>query len=204
MTAACGSARGREHGGGGRDAPGEGRAARHRAAPARSVALVLGLFAALPQDSAAQARGGDDAPAAPVRADSATTRTTTPTTVPYLVVGDAIPEPLTAAPGDAQRGRAIVANRRVGQCLLCHTGPFPDPHLQGSLAPSLAGAGARWSAGQLRLRIADAPRLNPATTMPAYHRSSGFEQVAAAWRGRPALEAQQVEDVVAFLLELRD
>jgi L-cysteine S-thiosulfotransferase len=124
--------------------------------------------------------------------------------VPYLVVGDAIPEPLTSTPGDAQRGRAIVANRRVGQCLLCHSGPFPDPHLQGSLAPSLAGAGARWSAGQLRLRIADGQRLNPATTMPSYHRSQGFEQVASAWRGRPALDAQQVEDVVAFLLELKD
>lgn len=126
------------------------------------------------------------------------------TTVPFTVVGDAIPQPLSTTPGDATRGRAIVTNRRVGLCLLCHGGPFPEERFQGTLAPSLAGAGARWSAGQLRLRIADPRRLNPQTPMPAYHRSDGLEQVAAAWRGRPVLDAQQVEDVVAFLQTLRD
>src|SRR3954464_3784969 len=67
---------------------------------------------------------------------------------PYTIVGDAIPAPLTDAPGDAARGRAIVVNRQVGLCLLCHSGPFPEEKLQGSLAPSLAGAGARSSLGQ--------------------------------------------------------
>lgn len=124
--------------------------------------------------------------------------------VDFQVVGDAIPQPLTASPGDPARGRAIVADRRVGLCLLCHAGPFPEERFQGTLAPSLAGAGARWSAGQLRLRIADPRRLNPLTPMPAFHRTEGLVQVGAAWRGRPALDAQQVEDVVAFLQTLRD
>ena len=85
---------------------------------------------------------------------------------PFAVVGDAIPAPLTGAKGDPARGRAIVANRQVGLCLLCHTGPFPEEKFQGTLAPDLAGAGTRWSEGELRLRIVDAARLNPATIMP--------------------------------------
>ena len=119
------------------------------------------------------------------------------------VVGDAIPEPLTTTAGDAPRGRAIVASRQAGLCLLCHTGPFPEDRFQGNLAPDLAGAGARWSAGQLRLRIADAQRLNPQTIMPAYHRSEGLQRVAPALKGKTLLNAQQVEDVVAYLMTLK-
>lgn len=120
------------------------------------------------------------------------------------VVGDAIPQALTAAPGDPARGRAIVANRQQGLCLLCHTGPFPEERFQGNLAPDLAGAGSRWTEGQLRLRIADAQRLNPASIMPAYYRSEGLVRVGAAWQGKPILDAQQIEDVVAFLQTLRN
>ena len=117
---------------------------------------------------------------------------------------DAIPESLTGAKGDPVRGRAIVASRQVGLCLLCHSGPFPEERFQGNLAPDLRGAGARWSEGQLRLRIVDSSRINPATIMPAYHRSEGLARVAPAWRGKPVLSAAQIEDVVAFLMTLRD
>jgi len=117
---------------------------------------------------------------------------------------DAMPESLTGAKGDPARGRAIVANRQVGLCLLCHSGPFPDERFQGNLAPDLRGAGARWSEGQLRLRIVDSSRINPASIMPAYHRTEGLVRVAPAWRGKPVLTAEQIEDVVAFLMTLRD
>lgn len=117
---------------------------------------------------------------------------------------DALPQSLTGAKGDATRGRAIVASRQVGLCLLCHSGPFPEERFQGNLAPDLTGAGTRWSEGQLRLRIVDSSRLNPATIMPAYHVTNGLARVAPAWRGKPVLSAQQIEDVVAFLMTLRD
>jgi L-cysteine S-thiosulfotransferase len=120
----------------------------------------------------------------------------------YEIVGDAIPAPLTATPGDPARGRAIVINRRLGLCLLCHSGPFPEEKLQGNLAPDLAGTGSRWSVGQLRLRIVDARRLNPETIMPPYYRVDGLEHVAPAFRGKPIFSAQQIEDVVAFLATL--
>ena len=123
---------------------------------------------------------------------------------PFDVVGDAIPASLTGAKGDPARGRTIVTNRYVGLCLLCHAGPFPEERMQGTLAPDLKGAGARWSEGQLRLRIVDAARLNPNTIMPPYYRTDGLARVAPSFRGKPVLTAEQIEDVVAFLATLKE
>ena len=128
---------------------------------------------------------------------------TGPAVVAFTITGDAITEPLTAVPGDAANGRAIIASRQRGLCLLCHTGPFPEEPFQGNLAPDLAGAGTRWSVGQLRLRVADGRQLNPTSIMPSYHRTEGLSRVGAAWQSRPLLSAQQIEDVVAFLATLR-
>jgi L-cysteine S-thiosulfotransferase len=122
---------------------------------------------------------------------------------PYTVIGDAIPQRLTEAPGDKARGRAIVVSR-AGTCLLCHSGPFPEEKFQGNLAPDLAGAGSRSTEGQLRLRLVDASKLNAETIMPSYYRTEGLERVAAQWRGKPILTAEQIEDVIAFLVTLRD
>jgi sulfur-oxidizing protein SoxX len=121
----------------------------------------------------------------------------------YAVIGDAIPSPLDGARGDPARGRAIVLNRHVGLCLLCHSGPFPEERFQGTIAPDLGGTGARLSEGQIRLRIVEPGRFNPATIMPAYYRREGLTRVAPAYRGKPVLSAGQIEDVVAFLVTLR-
>jgi sulfur-oxidizing protein SoxX len=122
----------------------------------------------------------------------------------YAIVGDSIPRSLTGAAGDAARGRAIVASRQVGLCLLCHSGPFPEERFQGNLAPDLKGAGTRWSEGQLRLRIVDSTRLNPATIMPPYYRIDGLVRIAPGFAGKPVLNADQIEDVVAYLVTLKD
>ena len=52
-----------------------------------------------------------------------------------VVAKDEIPAPLTGVKGDPARGRAIVANRQVGLCLLCHSAPIPEERFQGNLAP---------------------------------------------------------------------
>jgi L-cysteine S-thiosulfotransferase len=116
---------------------------------------------------------------------------------------DEIPASLTGSKGDPARGRAIVVDRQVGLCLLCHSGPFPEQRFMGDLAPDLSGVGARLSAAQIRLRIVDSSRVNPDTVMPAYFKTEGLQRVAPAFRGKTVLSAQQIEDVVAFLVTLK-
>ncbi len=123
---------------------------------------------------------------------------------PLTIVGDAIPEPLTGTGGDPARGREIVVDRQRGLCLLCHTGPFPEQRFQGDLAPDLRGVGSRWSEGQLRLKLVDSRRLNPATIMPPYYSTDGLIRVGRAWQDKPVLSAEQIEDVVAFLATLTE
>ena len=120
----------------------------------------------------------------------------------YVVTSDAIPRSLTGMAGDVARGRALVVERS-STCILCHSGPFPEQKFQGDLAPDLAGSGSRWSEGQLRLRLVDASRLNAATIMPSYYRVDGLDRVGTLWRGKPILSAEQIEDIVAYLVTLR-
>jgi L-cysteine S-thiosulfotransferase len=116
---------------------------------------------------------------------------------------DSLPSSLAGTAGDPVAGRKIVLDRQVGLCLLCHSGPFPEERFQGNLAPDLSGVGARLSAGQIRLRIVDASRVNPQTIMPAYYRTENLQRVAPTYRGKTVLSAQQIEDVVAFLATLK-
>jgi L-cysteine S-thiosulfotransferase len=122
---------------------------------------------------------------------------------PYVIAGDAISQSLTGTPGDAVRGRILIVTRS-STCILCHSGPFPEQKFQGDLAPSLAGAGSRWSEGQLRLRLVDAGSLNAATIMPSYYRVDGLHRVGTVWRDKPILSAGQIEDMVAYLVSLRE
>ncbi|WP_338308526.1 sulfur oxidation c-type cytochrome SoxX [Bradyrhizobium sp. TM233] len=123
--------------------------------------------------------------------------------VPYKIVGDGIPASLTGSPGDATRGRALVLARTT-TCILCHSGPFPETRFQGDLAPDLTGAGNRWSASQLRLRLIDAARFNAQTIMPSYFRNDDLVRVGRNFAGKPILSAAEIEDIVAFLATLRD
>jgi L-cysteine S-thiosulfotransferase len=123
--------------------------------------------------------------------------------VRYAVEGDQIRAPLVREPGDAARGRKIVLDRSIGGCVLCHAFPEPEPRFMGDIGPALAGVGARLSAAQLRLRVVDQSRIDPRTPMPSYYRTEGLYDVASAYRGKPILDAQQVEDVVSYLQTLR-
>lgn len=115
---------------------------------------------------------------------------------------DSIPASLTGAKGDPVRGRALVASRQVGLCLLCHSGPFPEERFQGNLAPDLRSA-ARLSEGAIRARIVDPRRSNPDSIMPAYYDARGLTRVAPSLQGKTILTAEQIEDIVAYLVTLR-
>ena len=105
------------------------------------------------------------------------------------------------SPGDAARGREVFVSREAGHCVLCHEVPGVDAF--GNVGPSLAGVGSRLSVAQLRLRVADITKVDPAAVMPTFHRTEGMVRVASQYRGKPALTGQQVEDVVAWLATLR-
>ncbi|WP_170937264.1 MULTISPECIES: sulfur oxidation c-type cytochrome SoxX [Rhodomicrobium] len=122
----------------------------------------------------------------------------------FQIAGDAIPAPLAGLTGDAARGLTIIRDRAVGNCLICHALPLPDELFQGEIGPSLGGVGNRLTAGQIRLRLVDQSRINAETVMPPYYRVGGLTNVAADYRGRPALDAQQIEDVVAYLAGLKE
>lgn len=130
----------------------------------------------------------------------------TPAPVPlvaYTVVGDAIPKPLTSTPGDPVRGKAIIVDRKLGNCLACHTLPIPSEADPGNVGPPLAGVGKTFSAGQLRLRIVNIKVVDPNTIMPGFYRTTGLHDVDPKFAGKPILRAQQVEDVVAYLQTLK-
>jgi sulfur-oxidizing protein SoxX len=110
--------------------------------------------------------------------------------------------PVAAWAGNAEKGRAIATARAEASCVLCHAIPGAQGPA-GNIGPSLAGVGSRLQPEALKARIVDASRVNPKTVMPPYGRTEGLYQVAAPYRGKPLLTAEQIDDVVAFLLTLR-
>jgi L-cysteine S-thiosulfotransferase len=124
--------------------------------------------------------------------------------VPYRLVDGTIPEPLTDQPGDPARGRRIVLDRDGGDCTICHAMPLPQREFHGTVGPPLDGIGSRATAGVLRLRLVDPKAFNPETIMPAYYKVEGLHRVLDRYSAKPILTAQQIEDVIAYLLTLKD
>lgn len=148
----------------------------------RAVGVLASLLAGLPQALAAEPAGN---------------------VVRYRVVGDGIPASLTRVPGDPQRGRAAAVGSTRGNCLLCHSLPIPEIPVFGNVGPPLDQVGLRLGEAQLRLRLVDGRKLNPQSVMPAYYKVEGLRRVAAKHRDQPVLSAQEIEDIVAYLLTLR-
>ena len=120
-----------------------------------------------------------------------------------LLAAAGLPEPLEGLQGDPARGRAVVA-RQSSTCILCHAGPFPNPHLQGNIGPDLHGVGARLTSAEIRAQIVNARSINPDSPMPSFWGTDGRIRVGPAWQGRPILQAQEIEDAVAYLSTLRE
>ena len=126
-----------------------------------------------------------------------------PVAVPaYEITNYAIEEPLTSEAGDPERGLAAMVDRKAGNCLGCHAAPI-DAEFFGTTGPTLAGVGARLTPGQIRLRLVNPKELNPMTMMPAYFRSEGFHRVLPGFEDKSILTAQQIEDIVAYLVTLK-
>lgn len=109
-----------------------------------------------------------------------------------------------AIAGNVENGRALLADRTKSLCVLCHSVPGTPGHLQGSLAPDLHGVGARYSEAELAAHLTVPERFNPDTIMPAYGRVDGLTNVSRAWIGKPVLQPAQIDDIIAYLLTLKD
>ena len=124
--------------------------------------------------------------------------------VPIEVVGNGIPMPLTAQPGDPARGKQVVTDATNATCLICHNMPdLPEQPDQGNLAPVMEHPGSKYTAAQLRLRLVNPKLITPDTIMPAYYRVDGLTRVQQQYVGKTIYKPQDVEDVIAYLLTLK-
>lgn len=127
-----------------------------------------------------------------------------PTYYAWQMKDFAIDKPLGGLRGDAERGRKLVAQRDKGNCLACHAMPIREEAFHGTLGPSLLGIGSRLSSAQIRLRIVNQQSINPMTVMPSFYKDpKSANRVAGDYFGTTMLTAQEVEDVVAYLVTLK-
>ncbi len=119
-------------------------------------------------------------------------------------VGDGIPKSLTGKPGDAKKGRSTAIHRKKGNCLACHTLPAPEQADHGNIGPDLRGVASRYKPAELRLRLVSAKTLNPDTIMPSFYLTTGFHRVQKKWQGKTVISAQDVEDILAYLVTLKE
>jgi sulfur-oxidizing protein SoxX len=123
--------------------------------------------------------------------------------VEYQINNDAIATSLTGKIGDPVNGKKLATNRKKGNCLACHSMPIPEQAFHGNIGPSLKGISNRYSEGELRLRIVNPKVLNSETIMPAFYKADGFNRVMKKFAGKTIISAQEVEDIVAYLMMLK-
>jgi len=123
----------------------------------------------------------------------------------------AINASLTGKEGDIKRGEDLIAKRKKGNCFACHEiGPLihkavanPKKYADmGKIGPRLDGVGARYTKGELRMLLVDSKQIFPETIMPAFHRKEGLHRVRGKFKDKTILQAQEVEDILAFLTHL--
>ncbi|EEX14185.1 cytochrome c [Citreicella sp. SE45] len=119
---------------------------------------------------------------------------------------------LTGSDGDAEKGREIFSEKSQGNCVSCHAlAALPDVPFQGEVGPVLDGVGGYRSAAEIRGILVNAKKTFEGTVMPSFYKTSGFTRPGDGYTGKapsgpiePILSAQDVEDVVAFLMTLQD
>ena len=117
----------------------------------------------------------------------------------------AIEATLTAQAGDPAAGRKVFMNRKQGNCLACHANEdMSDQSFHGEVGPALDGVADRWEAAELRGIVVNSKMMFEGTIMPAFYKDGGFERNLKKFQGKSILNAQQVEDVVAYLLTLKE
>ncbi len=164
------------------------RPAHPRPWPVASLAVVVAIVAGMPSVAA-----GPPAPSA-IEFDAGS-----------------VSQALTEQPGDVDRGKVVMSTNSLGNCVACHqVSAMPDVDFQGNVGPSLDGVADRYDEAHLRGMVMDAKRTFDGTIMPAFYKNEGYVRAGDGYTGKaaegtipPILDAQQVEDVVAYLLTLK-
>lgn len=134
----------------------------------------------------------------------AATKKMAPELMKYKIVDEhAIPKSLTGKAGDPANGRKVAIHRKKGNCLACHSMPIPEQQFHGNIGPDLAGVASRYSEGELRLRLVNPKVVNEDTIMPAFYKNDGYTAVLKKFKGKTVISAQEVEDIVAYLMTLK-
>ena len=118
------------------------------------------------------------------------------------MVNNTIPQPLTSKPGDPVNGKKVAIHRKKGNCLACHTFPVPEQQFHGEVGPPLDDVGSRLKAAEIRMQVVNPKVNNPDTIMPAFYINK-YHLAQKKWNGKTMLSAQEVEDVVAYMLTLK-
>ncbi|MCI2398113.1 sulfur oxidation c-type cytochrome SoxX [Aliiroseovarius subalbicans] len=139
----------------------------------------------------------------------ANAETVAPTNVTYEE--GAVALSLTGVPGNPMEGAKVVSTKSQGNCVACHEiSDLADVPFQGEVGPLLDGAGDRWTEAELRGIVANAKMTFEDSLMPSFYKTEGFIRLGKAYTGKahegevaPLLSAQQIEDVVAYLMTLK-
>lgn len=115
---------------------------------------------------------------------------------------------LTGKAGDPAAGAEVFKGRRLGNCLACHANAdMADQQFHGEVGPPLDGVAERWSPEELRAIIVDSKAVfGDHTIMPSFYKvisDDPAKRVNKKFKDKTVLEAQQVEDVIAYLMTLK-
>ena len=121
------------------------------------------------------------------------------------IVNGEIATSLTGVAGDSAKGALAFKGRKLGNCLACHANSdMKSEQFHGEVGPVMDGVGDRYTEAQLRAIVVNSKAVfGDQTIMPAFYRTDGFNRVPKKFEGKPILNAQQVEDVVAYLRTLK-
>jgi sulfur-oxidizing protein SoxX len=120
----------------------------------------------------------------------------------YTVVDNTIPASLTGKAGDPVAGKELAVQRKKGNCLACHVMPIPEEQFHGEVGPDLSNVGSNYTEAELRMRLVDPKVLNPDTIMPAFLKP-GTHDVLKKFKGKTIIKAQDIEDIIAYLMTLK-
>ena len=112
---------------------------------------------------------------------------------------------LTGSAGDPAEGRKVFADRKLGNCLACHANSeMADQQFHGEVGPSLDGVATRWTEGHLRTILVNAKAVfSEETVMPGFYSLEVGANVRKDLIGKTILSAGQIEDLVAYLQQLK-